>query len=476
MNNNLFKKYYFTTICLVLAFILFLVLAFSISAGNFFAKDKRKLLDKNCNIAADFYHDNVQAQNNSFSVFYSMIQISSRAGDCDMFISDITGNVICCSCADWRAGGYCIHSSDTIRPAIMKKAQEKTGYFEVGNLGGVFKKSNYTSAKALTDTDGNAVGVVFASVPASDLQELYISLLRMFVVASILPVCLIFAFAYATSMRLTRPLKLMSAAAKSMAKGDFSKRIPVRGNDEVAELSSSFNEMTNALSQLEFMRRSFVANVSHELKTPMTTIGGFIDGILDGTIDKEHQDQYLQIVSSEVKRLSRLVQSMLNLSRLESGEQKPNFADNDLKEIVLSTVFSFEQKIEAKQLDIRGLDALPEAVARMDADLMHQIIYNLVDNAVKFTETGGYLSFTLQDRADAVVFTLRNSGQGIAQSDLPHIFERFYKSDRSRSTVKDSTGLGLYIVKSIVDIHNGKIIVRSKEDAYTEFELVVPKK
>lgn len=476
MNNNLFKKYYFTTICLVLVFILFLVVAFSVSAGNFFANDKRKLLDKNCDIAADFYHENMQVQNGSFSVFYSMIQISSRAGDCNMFISDIDGNVICCSCADWRTGGYCVHSSEVIKASIIKKAQEDEGYFEVGNLGGIYKKSNYTSAKKLTDTNGNAVGVVFASVPASDLKSLYVSLLEMFVVASILPICLIFAFAYATSLRLTRPLKLMSAAAKAMAKGDFSKRIPVRGNDEVAELSSSFNEMSNALSQLEYMRRSFVANVSHELKTPMTTIGGFIDGILDGTIDKENQDHYLQIVSNEVKRLSRLVQSMLNLSRLESGEQKPNFADNDLKDIVLSTVFSFEQKIEAKNLDIRGLDTLPEAVAKTDADLMHQVIYNLVDNAVKFTDEGGYLAFSLENRPEEISFTLRNSGKGIAEKDMPHIFERFYKSDRSRSNVKDSTGLGLYIVKSIVDIHNGKIIVRSKENAYTEFELIIPKK
>lgn len=476
MNNNLFKKYYFTTICLVLVFILFLVFAFSLSAGNFFANDKRKLLDKNCDIAVDFFHENLEAGTGNFSFFYSMIKISSRAGDCDMFISDDSGNVICCSCNDWQTDGVCTHSEDTIKASVLKRAQAKGGYFEIGNLGGTYKKSYYTSAKALTDIDGKVLGTVFASLPASDLQKLYISILRMFIVAAIIPVCLIFAFAYGTSLRLTRPLKMMSAAAKAMAKGDFSKRIPVRGNDEIAELLSSFNEMTNSLSQLEFMRRSFVANVSHELKTPMTTIGGFIDGILDGTIDREHQDQYLKIVSSEVKRLSRLVQSMLNLSRLESGEQKPNFADNDLSQIVLSTVFSFEQKIEAKKLDIRGLDELPEAVARMDTDLMYQIVYNLVDNAVKFTDEGGYIEFAIQNNADAVTFSIRNSGKGIAQSDLPHIFERFYKSDRSRSTVKDSTGLGLYIVKSIVDIHQGKIVVRSKEDAYTEFELSVPKK
>ena len=475
MNNNVFKKYYFTIIWLVLAFVLVLVIALSIMVGSFFSNDKRELLDTNCDIAADFFYDNANAQSVNFPLFYNIIQISSRAGDCDMFISDTKGEVVCCSCKDWRNEGYCLHSDQTLKESILKKALKKDGYFEVGSLGGAYKNNHYTSAKALKNANGNAVGLVFASVPASDLQELYISMLQMFIVATIISVCLILAFAYAVSLRLTRPLKLMSAAAKSMAKGDFSRRIPVRGNDEIAELSQSFNDMTDALGSLEIMRRSFVANVSHELKTPMTTIGGFIDGILDGTIDKKEQDQYLRIVSNEMKRLSRLVQSMLNLSRLESGEQRPNFADGDLSQIILSAVFSFEQRIEEKGLDIKGLDTLSEAKIRMDADLMHQVIYNLIDNAVKFTEDGGCIAFSLQTNETETAFTIRNSGKGIPESDLPHIFERFYKSDRSRSHIKDSTGLGLYIVKSIVDIHKGKIIVRSKEDAYTEFELILSK-
>ena len=475
MNNNLFKKYYFTTISLVLAFVVFLALALSISVGNFFANEKRTLLDKNCEIASGFYSENLRTENPNGVLFYNVLKISSRAGDCDMFISDTKGEILCCSCEDWNREGFCQHSDQTLKAAIFKKAQDEDGYFEVGNLGGAYRKNHYTSAKMLVGVDGVSHGAVFASVPASDLQELYASMLQIFVIATIIPACLIFTFAYATSMRLTKPLKLMSAAAKSMAKGDFSRRIPVRGNDEVAELSQSFNDMTDALSRLEKMRRSFVANVSHELKTPMTTIGGFIDGILDGTIDKENQEKYLKIVSSEVKRLSRLVQSTLNLSRLESGEQKPNFVEGDLLEIVLSTVLSFEQQIEARSLEIRGLDSLPKTTARIDMDLMHQIIYNLVDNAVKFADDGGYIEFSLDNRDNEAVFIIKNSGRGIPEADLPYIFERFYKSDRSRSNVKDSTGLGLYIVKSIVDIHKGKIIVRSKEAAYTEFELVIPK-
>lgn len=476
MSNKVFKKFYFTTIALVLVLILFLGITFSYSSGRFLANDKRNLLDKNCQVAADFYLDSISKKNGSPALLYSMLGICSLTSDCDMFISDANGAVVSCTCSDFKQDGYCTHSSAPIGEKIIERVKNNRKYFEIGTFDGMYRKSHYTAARPLINADGTMAGIVYASLPASDLQALYSTILRMFILASIIPACLIFVFAYATSFRLTKPLKLMSAAAKSMAKGDFSQRIPVRGNDEIAELANSFNEMTNALSQLEFMRRSFVANVSHELRTPMTTIGGFIDGILDGTIDRDHEKQYLTIVSDEVKRLTRLVQSMLSLSRLESGEQKPNFAENDLRETVLTIALSFEKKIEDKNIEIRGLDKIEKTVAQYDADLMHQIIYNLTDNAVKFTENGGYIEFALKDRKTEAAFIIRNSGKGISKDDLPHIFERFYKTDRSRSDVKESTGLGLYIVKSIIDVHCGKIVVRSKEDVFTEFEVVIPKR
>jgi signal transduction histidine kinase len=290
----------------------------------------------------------------------------------------------------------------------------------------------------------------------------------------VVPLIIMFIAIYVMTYRVTKPLKSMSEASQAMARGDFSKRIPVMSDDEIGELSMSFNMMTNNLAQLEGMRKSFVANISHELKTPMTTIGGFIDGILDGTIEQEKQHYYLSIVSDEVKRLSRLVQSMLSMARLESGEfvLKPELFD--LRELLFTIVVSQEQRIEKQNLSIEGLDSLQNVSVNADKDLIHQVIYNLVDNAIKFNCENGKISFSLKNEGQKVVFTIRNTGDGIPEKDMPLVFERFYKVDKSRSNVKNSTGLGLYIVKTIVTAHGGTITVSGRENDFTSFTVTLP--
>ena len=272
------------------------------------------------------------------------------------------------------------------------------------------------------------------------------------------------------------PLRQMSAAAHSFGTGDFSRRIPVESSDEIGELAEALNNMATSLSDSEGTRRNFIANVSHELKTPMTTIAGFIDGILDGTIPQSEQRRYLRIVSEEVKRLSRLVQSMLSLSRIDAGELKLNPSEFDLSGAILSTVLTFEKMIDQKSLDIRGLDSLPQAKAYGDPDLCHQVVYNLIENAVKFTEDGGYIEFSVEDLPEETRATIRNSGIGIEPEEIGMIFERFYKTDKSRSKDKNGMGLGLYIVKTIIRLHGGDIRARSEKGQYTEFSFSLPKK
>ena len=267
----------------------------------------------------------------------------------------------------------------------------------------------------------------------------------------------------------------MSAAAKSFGDGDFSIRVPVTSNDEIGQLATAFNNMADSLSGSESMNRSFVANVSHELKTPMTTIAGFIDGILDGTIPPERQSHYLHIVSDEVKRLSRLVRTMLNLSRIDNGELKLRPNDFDISETVLSTVLTFEKSIDEKKIDIRGLDTLQPMQVHGDEDLLHQVVYNLVENAVKFTNTGGYISFNVSDSIDRIVVTIENSGSGIQSDELPLVFEKFYKTDKSRSQDKNGMGLGLYLVRTIIKLHGGDISVSSVVNEYTRFSFYIPK-
>jgi signal transduction histidine kinase len=206
----------------------------------------------------------------------------------------------------------------------------------------------------------------------------------------------------------------------------------------------------------------------------MTTIGGFIDGIIDGTIPQEKQSYYLGIVHDEIKRLSRMVESMLNISRLESKETELKLEAFDFKEQVLGVVVSQEQRIVKKGLDIVGLDTLPDITIKADKDLIYRVVYNLVDNAIKFTNDGGKIEFNIKNDLNNLTFRIQNTGKGIPQGELPYVFERFYKVDKSRSANKESTGLGLYIVKTIIKNHGGAISVSSVEDKFTAFEFNLP--
>ena len=247
-------------------------------------------------------------------------------------------------------------------------------------------------------------------------------------------------------------------------------------DDEIGELARSFNNMAESLSASENVRRSFVANVSHELKTPMTTIAGFIDGILDDTIPEEKQSYYLNIVSEEIKRLARLVRSMLDLTRLDSGEMKLNYQKFDLLSILVTIIITFEQEIERKNIEIRGLDSITPKMVYGDKDLIHQVVYNLIENAVKFTNENGYIEFDITEDNEQTNFVVKNSGTGINQSEISMVFDRFYKTDKSRSKDKKGLGLGLYLVRSIIRMHGGDISAKSEYGQYCEFDFYIPKK
>ena len=219
----------------------------------------------------------------------------------------------------------------------------------------------------------------------------------------------------------------------------------------------------------EQLKREFVANVSHELKTPMTTIAGFADGILDGTIPKDQEDKYLATIADETRRLSRLVRSMLDMSRLEStGEDLTRRREFDISEKIVSTMLSFEARANDKQLDVDL--QLPEDSMQVlaDPDAITRVLYNLMDNAVKFAAPGSTLCVSLWKSEGKAYVSVRDHGETIPPDDLPFIFDRFHKSDRSRSLDRDGVGLGLYLVKSILDAHGEDIAVTSR-DGVTEF-------
>lgn len=467
-----FKKY-FVAVSLTFLFCLTgIVLIVTFLTNNYLSREKFDSLSISCETMSSYVETDIDNPYFSTTVFH-MTQVMSRVGDNLILVTDKNGSVIACSCSDYSIDMVCEHSVGKINDKVINKTAV-SDYKEVGRFGGMFSESYFIMGEKIIDDKGKQLGYVFAAAPASTLTNFNKDLYSIYAVAATIPIIVLFLILYMITYRWTKPLKLMSEASKAMAKGDFSKRIPVMSNDEIGQLSSSFNQMTNSLAELENMRRNFIANVSHELRTPMTTIGGFIDGIIDGTIEKEKTEQYLLIVSNEVKRMTRLVEGMLNLSKLEAGEIKIHPTDFDFKQLVIDVVLSQEQRIENKNLTVLGLDKLDRCYVRADKDLLHQVVYNLCDNAVKFTNDNGTIELNLSVDSTHFEFNIINTGLGIAKDDLPLIFERFYKGDKARSANKDSTGLGLYLVKTIVKIHGGTAFVKSSENEYTQFGIRLP--
>lgn len=471
MKLKLFKKYFFTTALIIVFSFTVMMTILSFVLNNYLAKSKYETLSK-CSVEVTDYLSQLSGGDLKAESFFKTIEALSSVSSVDIFLADSNGSVLICSCDEWMKDRKCSHSEHIIPKSELLDVGGKEA-FRLDTLD-IYDTPHYIASEPVKNSDGVKVGTVFSAAPVSAIRELMFTVTKLYLLSSVLPIVIMFFAIYLMTYKLTKPLKLMSEASKAMAKGDFSKRIPVTSDDEIGELAVSFNQMTNSLVQLEGMRKSFVANVSHELKTPMTTIGGFIDGILDGTIEPEREKYYLGIVSEEVKRLSRLVQSMLSMSKLEAGEfvLKPELFD--FRELLCNIVISQEQRIESKKIEITGLDEIQSISVKADKDLIHQVVYNLVDNSIKFANEGGNIDFKTVIDGKKIVFTIRNTGKGIPENELPYVFDRFYKVDKSRSANKNSTGLGLYIVKTIIKAHGGTVTVSSCENDFTEFSVTLP--
>ena len=279
---------------------------------------------------------------------------------------------------------------------------------------------------------------------------------------------------YLNTSQLLKPVSRITYAAEAYAKGDFSVRLQPQGDSELDYLAATMNRMADFIDRNERSRKNFISNVSHELKTPMTTIGGFVDGILDGAIPQERSTEYLQVVSSEVQRMTRLIHSMLNISKFEEGTLTPAFKRLEVTDLIIQTLLLFEQKAEAKHLSVEGLETAAPTYIEADRDLLQQVFYNLTENAIKFVNEGGTLSLEIHSSDTHAEIHLRNTGEGLTEEEMSHIFERFYKTDASRGKDITGVGLGLSIVSRIVALHNGTVTVKSVPDEYTEFVLSLP--
>lgn len=311
-------------------------------------------------------------------------------------------------------------------------------------------------------------GVMFNQL-VPEIKSVYAFVSHRMIVMIIIAMLFAAMLFYVMSFKITSPIKKISAAVMAFSKGDFKKRVEYSSDNELGELARNINYMASSLDNLENLRKGFISDVSHELRTPLTTISGFVEGILDGTVPEENRNEYLEIVLSESKRLSRLITNLLQVSRMESGEAKLEKTDFDINELVRLALLKFEMMITPKNIDVSLNIGEGRLMVNADKDNITQVLINLINNAVKFTPEGGSIAIDIGERRDKAVICITNTGHGIEPDKLQFIWDRFYKTDKSRSEDRTGMGLGLYIVKRILNMHNENIEVQSRVDEFTRF-------
>lgn len=359
--------------------------------------------------------------------------------------------------------------------ALTEQLLQEGTYEGTGNLGGLFGDEQYIYARVASDESDGTLACVYACVSRSEIRVLIGALNRTVIMASLWVMLAALIISYFISERITTPLRVVTAAAKKFARGHFNTRVTVSGDDEIADLAAAFNSMAESFARLDQTRSTFMANVAHDLRSPLTTIAGVLDSLQSGAIPPERRKHYYDMAAGEVRRLSRLVSDLLDITRMESGTRQFHFAEFNIAETARLVLISFEHRLEEKQLQVE-MDCEDDPVhVYGDADALHQVLYNLMDNAIKFSREGGAFRIGVH-RAEhhMVELSVFNEGCGIDPEEAPHVFERFYKSDKSRGLDKTGTGLGLYIVKTIVDAHHGQIAVQSRCGENCEFLVSLP--
>ena len=469
-----FSRIFATAAVILLAALLLIGTSFQLLVKEYLTENAIDSLEQHASATAELAAAYTTADGLVDREFIVNLGVLTQVTGTDTIVCGPTGEILVCT----DALPVCQHVGKSFTGDFVQRVMQSGPVTATGTIPDIYEQTrNLVATPILSPSGGEKVGFIIVSRPVDSTTLVMSRISNIFLMVSMMVILVAVVAMVIFARQQSAPLRQMTKSAVAFGHGDLDVRVKIDEGypQDVEDLARAFNNMAQALQRSEYQRQEFVANVSHELKTPMTTISGYIDGILDGTIPQDRHRHYLQIVSDETKRLSRLVRSMLDISKLQDQggipeEKKIHF---EMEECAGQVLITFEQKILAKGLEVE-VD-MPEhpMYTNADPDAVTQVIYNLIDNAVKFCPVGGTLGLKIVEGGGKIYTSVSNTGQTIPPEELPLVFDRFHKLDKSRSQNREGWGLGLYIVKTIVCSHGEDISVTS-QNGKTTFTFTMP--
>ena len=471
--RNLFVKTYVAFAALILVSFTFAGSVFLAQISRYSVQQNKSQLENSVsNIQALVEHnESAYVDTDGRSILQLYLQQMAVSSNSQMMVADAEGHVLISASGEKTAGDL---KADELSDDLLKAISKKGKYFGMGTLSGLFSKDYYIAGRQCVDESGNVTAYIIAATPAEETRRLVQDIMHTFVLIVFFTLILTLIISWFLSDILTRPLKGIVSASKQFARGEFDVRVTEDNNcDEIDELAVSFNNMVSTLQQQEELSRSFVANVSHELKTPMTSISGFAEVLSTGLFkNKDDVIHFGTLIRKEALRLLQMIEEIMHLARIEDGKRQVNLERLCLRDLVQDIVEFMEPVLTEKKVTVQCTMDDTEVLA--DRGLFRELIMNLLDNAVKYNRPGGHVYITVRHDDHKAFFSICDTGIGIPEDKQQRVFERFYRADSSRSRKIKGTGLGLAIVKHIVEQHHGTIALSSKENEGTTITITLP--
>lgn len=431
---------------------------------NYIEKDTSSQLYRESNLIASSYASNYYRGTMTLEDVTSHLTAVATYMDADVWVIDTDGKILINSRTDSAPSGI-VENFDITTFG--------TSCYQIGTFFNTFTEDNLSVFSPIT-INYKVRGYVLIHKPISDLTSFKDGFLNI----SYMTLAIIFLCAFVVLGLFTYtvyvPIRKITRAAKDYSEGNFETQINIHTNDEIGYLAASLNYMATELSTLEEDQRKFIANVSHDFRSPLTSIKGYIEAIMDGTIPHEMQDKYLNIILFETERLNKLTQSMLELNKYGAKGTMLDISSFDINNTIKMVVQSFEGTCKEKKISFELILTGHTSFVSADMSKIQQVLYNLIDNAIKFSHSDSTITIETTEKNEKVFISVKDTGIGIPKDSIKKIWERFYKTDLSRGKDKRGTGLGLAIVKEIISAHNENINVISTEGVGTEFIFTLP--